>query len=813
MDDRMSDKPLGRLLLEGLGEIAWIAVLVALGVLLPLPLVALGWVLLLGAEWATDRWRGKVPYRLQQALFFWVLGGGIALGQALPGFWLGLGGGLLAVIGGVLLQIRFERGLRLERQAPQALDVPLPAGGSAWGGEAPERTPEGEAIRLFDGGEIAMGGPLVCHYLMPDGCFIPDCNPSARFSSDGRHFVSPIPSRGAWGLAIFDRQERLLYRCAVDNFWELDSVTEREVIGRHSPLTSNAPQRLELQALKAGSEAEAFVAIGDLWLPESEWQRWSRDLRAQPLPSPLGGLALEIRPWLPASLLALDDPFAPLRANRGELWINGEASGLYLSREAPPLAWSDDGRALALQAAGEPLGQDTYWLWREDGGLRALGAPWSALPAEPHAGGPELLGLEDGWLRFGLDLAQPCLTYERYGTLGSYSHSSLYLLHARDADDRPRWREADMPRLDLLLPLDGAAGRPGCLLQSAPLADGSRAVWEWLRDDQEAERGAYALRLGDWRLDGEWTLDHRVSDCGRYLAVVAFAEAPTLPQRLAILDSRERRLEWLAEPLADLHLQGFIDGQVHLLHLLGRNAYQPPGGPGEGDPGLLRRFDEGLPEPGAWHAFGRFHDDWRHYYEQARVAFDGTAWRLCPTSRWLDAAPRPWSDGDFVLPSVGAEDAAWGFGFHYEGMHRDEDVRAGFSRDGYLLTASGIGLGNLAAPMIWSADGRYLALTRHVQRYEESDLERDQWRLLLLDVQERTLRRYRDDLGEYPCFDSFDDDLCFRCAGTGRYVLALDSLLKAPAEPLQACAGRWLPAEELPRRRYWERLAFPSRPQ
>lgn len=53
MDDRMSDKPLGRLLLEGLGEIAWIAVLVALGVLLPLPLVALGWALLLGAECAS----------------------------------------------------------------------------------------------------------------------------------------------------------------------------------------------------------------------------------------------------------------------------------------------------------------------------------------------------------------------------------------------------------------------------------------------------------------------------------------------------------------------------------------------------------------------------------------------------------------------------------------------------------------------------------------------------------------------------------------------------------------------------------------
>ncbi|WP_164135520.1 hypothetical protein, partial [Stenotrophomonas maltophilia] len=61
------------------------------------------------------------------------------------------------------------------------------------------------------------------------------------------------------------------------------------------------------------------------------------------------------------------------------------------------------------------------------------------------------------------------------------------------------------------------------------------------------------------------------------------------------LDSRERRLEWLAEPLADLHLQGFIDGQVHLLHLLGRNAYQPPG---SGKPSSKRRNRPGSPSPG-----------------------------------------------------------------------------------------------------------------------------------------------------------------------------------------------------------------------
>lgn len=149
--------------------------------------------------------------------------------------------------------------------------------------------------------------------------------------------------------------------------------------------------------------------------------------------------------------------------------------------------------------------------------------------AESYTDGSELLGLGDGWLRFGLDLTQPCLTYERYGTLGSYSHSNLYLLHACDADNRPRWRETDVPHLDLLLLLDSATDRSGCLLQSAPLVDGNRAVREWLRSDQGAERGAYALRLGDRRLDGERILDHRVPDCGHHLAAVAFVKASTLP--------------------------------------------------------------------------------------------------------------------------------------------------------------------------------------------------------------------------------------------------------------------------------------------
>ena len=278
-------------------------------------------------------------------------------------------------------------------------------------------------------------------------------------------------------------------------------------------------------------------------------------------------------------------------------------------------------------------------------------------------------------------------------------------------------------------------------MQSAPLADGSRAVWEWLRDDQEAERGAYALRLGDWRLDGEWTLDHRVSDCGRYLALVASPRRR--PCRSAWPYSIAGSGVWSGSP-SRWPIYTCKVSSMAMCICSTCSAATPTSrraGRAKATPACCAASTKACPSPAPGTHSAASNDDWRHYYEQARVAFDGTAWRLCPASRWLDAPPRPWSDGNFVLPSVGAKDAAWGFGFHYEGMHRDEDVRAGFSRDGYLLTASGIGLGNLAAPMIWSADGRYLALTRHVQRYEESELERDQWRLLLLDVQERTLRR------------------------------------------------------------------------
>ena len=176
---------LARLLLRALLELVWIVIPIGLASQLP-PTVALsGWCLLLASEWAFDHWRGGVPYRLQQAQFFWMIGSVIALGRWPDNFWLGLSLAVAAGFAALYLQSLLERRLRLLQQAPTAL-APTPAhtpatlsrGVSAWGGDAPILTPEGERVRCLGGGEIAMGGPIVCDYLLPDGSLITNASPS-----------------------------------------------------------------------------------------------------------------------------------------------------------------------------------------------------------------------------------------------------------------------------------------------------------------------------------------------------------------------------------------------------------------------------------------------------------------------------------------------------------------------------------------------------------------------------------------------------------------------------------------------------------
>jgi hypothetical protein len=231
---------------------------------------------------------------------------------------------------------------------------------------------------------------------------------------------------------------------------------------------------------------------------------------------------------------------------------------------------------------------------------------------------------------------------------------------------------------------------------------------------------------------------------------------------------------------------------------------------------LLRRIDEAVPEGSQAYGFTLHREDSRLFYEIERIDVDGAALTRVPTTRACRESPAANADGAFMLASPDGRDRAWGFGFTTRHSH---DTPAAPRMSGYVLTGSGIGIPDIAPTMMWSNDSRYLALVRHVDQFHPDNNGRhDQWWLLLLDRQEKTLRRYDESLGSLPRFLAFDENLHVEASdvspdsvkGTNTTTCALDTLLKANAEPLERAGACWLPAGELRRAHYWQRLVLPT---
>ena len=141
---------------------------------------------------------------------------------------------------------------------------------------------------------------------------------------------------------------------------------------------------------------------------------------------------------------------------------------------------------------------------------------------------------------------------------------------------------------------------------------------------------------------------------------------------------------------------------------------------------------------------------------------------------------------------------------------------------GHLLTASGCALKDLAPSMIWSGDGRYLALTRLLSETQGRDQNGRGWQLLLLDVRERSLRIAAQPLHNRPQFETFvGDHLSVRLFerdwqperdGDSGHLLQLDlaQLLSLPAEPLIEHHGLWLRAADQADLEAWQALPRPD---
>lgn len=545
---------------------------------LPLSLVIANWVLAMLGEWVENRLRGQVDLT-----YMWMVGACFGLSWAVAG----LVPGMLAAIGtGIacfcallwlqslwkrLLGLKVEAGPRFDREASaprRTAAAPLyretrPApvtGASAWGAPTPV-TPDGEALRVLSHGEFAMGGPVICEYLFSDGSVILGAGASTGFSRDGRYFVAPIPSRERWGLLIYDRHNRLLHRCReVDRFWEIDLVDDTTVYGRSSPNTSDKSYAARVEDLIACSSREEMVAVRDLWIPQQDWDHIHRQRDRSFPAAPEGGPVITLVPHLPPSLMALEAPLDPIYYPKAELILDGVASGFLISPNYPEAVWRDDGRALVCEAEVKDEDRErVYCLWSADGGWRRIPKGRNLHEDRPSARRTRFSALDAERLTVDWELYQPKLTHDGAGAIDGETPWPL------EIGGRPY----PAPALWQSLPLAGD-GADGERIESAPLRNGKRLVWRFLRRDDELPRDVYACAWEGCPLDGEWTLDHRISADGRFAAIVAYAPPPFVPHRIAILDAETGALAWVSGDYCDARLQGFGEDDLHFVHLVGR---------------------------------------------------------------------------------------------------------------------------------------------------------------------------------------------------------------------------------------------------
>lgn len=738
-----------------------------------------------------------------------VIGLAFSVGRTLPNYW-NLAAAAVVLFGGLALVGRWERrlGLALEVEAepvkvtprPREAATDLPDRASAWGGDEPLETPEGDPIRVFNHGEIAMGGPTYCDYLFPDGILLQGVGSSARFSQDGRYFAAAVPSRSSWGLMILDRESRTVYHSDLDRFWELDEFTETHLIGRCSPLIDNGTYEIELAELLKSSRAVSLIPIADIWVEPSTWVADMSGAQCE-YPGPYRRHRVEGRLSLPASLRDLEQPLDALRYPYYQLSLDAEPTPLQFYVTSPPI-WRADGDALCVLAREAGEQRLSYRYWRVDGGWTRLPEPWVSHEGEPSLHWSEPVELDDRHLRIAayIDFPQPDRGRYGYGLQSIHSDTETQLGH--DAQGRMQIASRTLTRVRLMMPLTGTGERGSSQVETAELHGAVRARLIW-QCDNSLGLGGYACVVGDWVLPGLWLLDHRVSDCGRYLALVPFTRPPATADRVVVADAGQRRL-LESPPLQVARLLDFQRGRLSLVRVVGRLSENLQSAP-------LQRYNQLAPPADVAAGFCEHRDDSRPFYEVAELDIDSDGLRLMPQWR-LAAEPQVANaDGDFVQPAPDGNDAAWMFGCETE--YADSWLRASSGRlGGCLLTASGCAVEGLAPSLIWSTDARYLALTRM-----HADVERN-WQLLLLDVKERTLRLYPHPLGNMPVFEKFDSErLQVRTfeedweptdrADKGRVTrLRLTELLALPAQQLVETDGIWLPASQQDHVPLWNAL-------
>ena len=687
-----------------------------------------------------------------RAVLDWTAGAALGLGLrvwlAYPAWW-----GLL--FGAVVVIVLFS----LQTYLEHALALELPRAGPEQGPCADDhfrhrRTPDGKPLRFVDWGELWMGGGVYHSVLFPDGVVLQGIGHTGRFSRNGHYFAAVCPSRGTDGLVILDRQARRVhYDANQPGFWALRDFTEPGA--RHDLDSDTSPAFREYLSR---TRSASLIPVGDLWLEPEYWSHRLENITTHEYASPDARHKLVARHFLPASLLGLDEPLAPLHTPEYALNLDGRDAGL-LTDDPESVSWRVDSLALVCRARPpsenrkSACGPGNFWLWENGQGWRSLPPVWVSAPKEPGLTEEKAAVIDKHELRLHAVFDNPELGHGSHGHSIAHLHDKSVTLAGHDEDGGMRLVGYPCRPVQLHLPLGSAGGRGAAHVESCEFQTGGHAEFTWVRDSA-AGLGAWRCRIGDWNLPGLWLLDHRVSDDGRHIALCPFPETSPAAETFSIATPAGRQLrngpDMLISCLYDFHQE-----EISVVEIASVVGQEPESGQRGDSP--LNRYQAPAPAPSQAEAFLRSASvttstSLRHAYRLRRFRIGNTIDPL-PSWRTVQHPQAAFADGDFVFPSPGDGDAAWYFGSRVSygtGWPPKDEPRGA----GCLLTASGCAVDDLAPPMLWSEDGRFLALCRLLDRPDGT--HRRQWRLLLLDPAYGMLHVGDRPLGGMPVFKRFD---------------------------------------------------------
>ncbi|WP_455916877.1 hypothetical protein [Pantoea agglomerans] len=497
-----------------------------------------------------------------KCLFYSVFVLAFYLGRIVPAYW-NIAAALACIACGITFLDVLGHWLGIPSAAKLTVDLP-------------HVTPEGQTIRLLgQPGEIGMGGPSFFCILFPDGVLLTGIGESGCFTHSGRYFVAPLPSAHANELLVLDRQLKRLYYCEKRSSDVLTSLLEG-ILTTRGKMADKEEAGIELGAMLEKVKMVELVQLVDLWLTPGEWlkpleRKYLKEFAAD------GKHYLSGELVLPESLASLPDPLSPVTRQLYQLSINDHVIPLLVSADGP-WVWNDGYgyilacRAISAYDKGER--EFNYYLLDFERGWShcKLPALWTGSKSEPSVNLLGFVGLDAQALTMeaSLDCAFPS-----GGSFGYPLHHDVYNFEI-DTQNHARVLRREKTNIRLVFSLASLEvvrsvdhnPRSNSQVDSALLEGGLRARLRWHKDNHDGQ-GAYSCNIGDWKLPDYWLLDHRVSDCGRYIALIPYTEVPDGCGLVVVADIRAQVLI-SSPPLLVVRLLDFQDGLLSLIVIAGR---------------------------------------------------------------------------------------------------------------------------------------------------------------------------------------------------------------------------------------------------